>query len=130
MPHPFNFEHLALTRREMLHRCGMGFGALALGDLIVGAQKATAAATNPLLPHAPHFAAKAKRVIHIFMNGGPSHVDTFDPKPALDKYAGQLLPGGTLPTQRPTGAALPSPFKFRKYGKSGIEVSDIFRRTA
>ncbi len=130
MPHPFNFDHLALTRRELLHRCGMGFGALALGDLIMGAQKATAASTDPLRPHAPHFAAKAKRVIHIFMNGGPSHVDTFDPKPSLDKYAGQLLPGGTLPTERQTGAALPSPFKFHKYGQSGIEVSDIFRRTA
>src|SRR6476660_9401185 len=89
MPHPFQFEHLALTRRELLHRCGMGFGALALGDLIIGAQKTSASSTDPLIPHAPHFAAKAKRVIHIFMNGGPSHVDTFDPKPSLTKYAGQ-----------------------------------------
>jgi len=119
-----------LTRRELLQQCGMGFGALALGNLVVGAQSATAASTNPLLPHAPHFPAKAKHVIHLFMNGGPSHVDTFDPKPALEKYAGQPLPGGTLPTERQTGAALPSPFKFRKYGQSGIEVSDLFRKVA
>src|SRR5215212_7331154 len=109
--HTFRRQHLALTRRELLQRCGMGFGALALGNLVTGAQSATAASTNPLLPHAPHFPAKAKHVIHLFMNGGPSHVDTFDPKPALAKYAGKPLPGGTLPTERPTGAALPSPFK-------------------
>jgi hypothetical protein len=130
MPHQVQLDHLALTRRELLQQCGMGFGALALGNLVVGAEKAAAASTNPLLPHAPHFAGKARHVIHIFMNGGPSHVDTFDPKPTLAKYAGQPLPGGTLPTERPTGAALPSPFKFRKYGQSGIEVSDIFRNVA
>jgi hypothetical protein len=130
MSHPVQFDHLALTRRELLHRCGMGFGALALGNLIVGAQKATATSADPLLPHAPQFPAKAKRVIHLFMNGGPSHVDTFDPKPALSRYAGKALPNGTLPTERPTGAAFPSPFKFRKYGKSGIEVSDLFRNVA
>ena len=64
------------------------------------------------------------------MNGGPSHVDTFDPKPMLTKYAGKELPTGTLRTERRTGAALPSPFKFRRYGQSGIEVSDLFSRTA
>ena len=78
----------------------------------------------------PHFPAKAKRVIHLFMNGGPSHVDTFDPKPALQKYAGKPLPMPTLRTERRTGAAFPSPYKFQKYGKSGIEVSEIFARTA
>jgi hypothetical protein len=108
----------------------MGFGALALGDLVLQAQNATAAATDPLMPRAPHFTPKAKRIIHIFMNGGPSHVDTFDPKPMLTKYHGKPLPGGTLPTERQTGAALGSPFKFDKYGQSGIEVSEIFRHTA
>src|SRR5438132_5219707 len=122
MPHQFPFEDLALTRRDLLYRCGMGFGALALGDLVVGAQSATAAATDPLLPRSPHFAPRAKHVIHLFMNGGPSHVDTFDPKPTLTKYSGKLLPGGTLPTERQTGAALGSPFKFHKHGQSGIEV--------
>jgi hypothetical protein len=130
MPHPFNFNDLALTRRELLHRCGMGFGAHALSNLVVGTQTASASSTDPLRPHEPHFAPRAKRIIHIFMNGGPSHVDTFDPKPMLDKYAGKLLPMGTLPTERQTGAALPSPFKFHKHGQSGIEVSDIFRHTA
>lgn len=130
MHHPFRFEHLALTRRELLARCGMGFGGLALGGLMADVQPAAAAAGNPLLPRQPHFPAKAKHVIHLFMNGGPSHLDTFDPKPILQKYAGQPLPTGTLKTERPTGAALPSPFTFRKYGQSGIEVSDIFSRTA
>src|SRR5215467_12222478 len=102
MPHPFNFNNLALTRRELLHRCGMGFGALALGDLILGAQKATASSTDPLTPHAPHFPAKAKRVIHIFMNGGPSHVDTFDPKPSLTRLHGKPLPMDNLATERRT----------------------------
>src|SRR5882762_1434894 len=124
MPHPFQFDHLALTRRELLHRCGMGFGALALGDLIVGAQRATAASTDPLTPHAPHFAAKAKRVIHIFLNGGPSHVDTFDPKPSLTKYNGQLMPGGDKKGE--PKKLMASPFAFNNYGQSGIEVSDLF----
>ena len=86
---------------------------------------ARADAINPLAPKQPHFPAKAKHVIHLFMNGGPSHVDTFDPKPELTKYAGKALPIN-LPTERKTGAAFPSPFKFKKYGQSGIEVSEIF----
>ena len=106
----------------------MGFGALALGDLF--ASPAMAAAENPLLPRTPHFAPRAKRVIHLFMNGGPSHLDTFDPKPALRRYAGQVLPGGAPQTERPTGAVFDTPFQFRRYGQSGIEVSDLFRRTA
>ena len=83
----------------------------------------------PLAPKAPHFPGKAKRVIHFFLNGGPSHVDTFDPKPALAKYAGKPLPE-TLRTERKTGGAFPSPFKFQKYGQSGIEVSELFAETA
>jgi hypothetical protein len=107
----------------------MGYGSLALGCLLSNAEKAAAASSlDPFTAREPHFPARAKHVIHLFMNGGPSHIDTFDPKPALDKYAGRDLPCGTLPTERPTGAALPSPFKFRRYGQSGIEVSDIFSR--
>ena len=83
-----------------------------------------------MAPREPHFPAKAKHVIHIFLNGGPSHVDTFDPKPALAKYAGQDLPMENLRTERKTGAAFPSPFKFQKYGQSGIEVSELFANTA
>lgn len=113
------------TRREMLHRCGMGFGALALGGLMAEAGLAVDSPTNPLLPRSPQFAPRAKRVIHLFMNGGPSQVDTFDPKPSLEKYAGKEVPL-QLRTERKTGAAFRSPFGFRKYGQSGIEVSDIF----
>ncbi|GMU20800.1 MAG: hypothetical protein AMXMBFR13_08960 [Phycisphaerae bacterium] len=129
LPNP---EDLFLTRRELLTRCGMGLGALGLGSLMstnglsASAAEASSSYTSPLAPRAPHFPAKAKHVIHLFMNGGPSHVDTFDPKPALAKYAGKPLPMDNLKTERKTGAALPSPFKFRKYGQAGIEVSDLF----
>src|SRR2546430_2225858 len=81
---------------------------------------------SPLAPKAPHFPAKAKRVIHIFANGGPSHVDTFDPKPELARLHGKPLPMDNLKTERRTGAAFQSPFKFTKYGQSGIEVSELF----
>ncbi len=132
--HAFNPEHLALTRRGFLRRCGMGMGALGLAGLfgnlgLLNSAKAESY-VSPLMPKQPQFPAKAKRVIHIFCNGGPSHVDTFDPKPSLDKYAGKLLPMENLPTERKTGAAFPSPFKFKKYGRSGIEVSDLFPHVA
>src|SRR5439155_11586835 len=85
---------------------------------------------NPLAPRQPQFPGKAKRVIHLFMNGGPSHVDTFDPKPVLAQYAGKAMAKPNLPTERKTGAAFPSPFKFQKYGQSGIEVSELFANVA
>ena len=126
-----------VTRREALHQCGTGLGALALASLMgeVGLLSPAAAATpgggpNPMAPKSPQFPAKAKRVIHLFMNGGPSHVDTFDPKPMLTKYHGQPLPTGNLRTERKTGAAYRSPYEFKKYGQSGIEVSEIFQHTA
>jgi hypothetical protein len=118
---------MLFTRREMVKRCGMGFAALGLADLLA---EQTSAASTPLTPRQPHFPGKAKRVIHLFMNGGPSHVDTFDPKPLLAKYAGKPLPTENLRTERKTGAAFPSPFKFQKYGQSGIEVSELFASTA
>ena len=129
MTHPSDsLNRHPLTRREMLCRCGMGFAALGLAQLF-GSDNLFAAADpslSPLAPRKPHFPAKAKRVLHIFANGGPSHVDTFDPKPALAKYAGKALPTPNLRTERKTGAAFPSPFKFKKYGQSGIEVSELF----
>jgi uncharacterized protein DUF1501 len=133
--HRLDPEHLALTRREFLCRCGMGMGALSLASLFgnigfLNSARAADGFTSPLASRSPQFPAKAKRIIHIFANGGPSHVDTFDPKPALDKYAGKSLPMENLPTERKTGAAFPSPFKFRKYGKSGIEVSELFPKVA
>src|SRR5438477_4327071 len=133
--HRPNIRDHFLTRRQMLQRCGMGFGALALGSLLTGeaasaAGSLAASSINPLLPKYPHFPAKAKRVIHLFMNGGPSQVDTFDPKPALAKYAGKPLARENLRTERRTGAPFPSPFPFKKYGKNGIEVSELFAKTA
>ena len=125
---------MPLTRRQMLNRCGMGFAALGLAHLMGShgllASPGESSHFNPLTPKAPHFPARARRVIHLFMNGGPSHVDTFDPKPALARYAGQALPMPNLRTERRTGAALPSPFRFRKYGQSGIEVSELFPQVA
>jgi hypothetical protein len=124
-----------VTRRDMLCRAGLGVGALALADLMgqVGLLSSPAQAStsvNPLKPKQPHFPPRAKRVIHLFMNGGPSHLDTFDPKPMLTKYAGKPLPRANLATERRTGAAFGSPFKFQRYGKSGIEVSELFAKTA
>jgi hypothetical protein len=104
----------------------MGMSAIALQAMMAQESPAGQEGTNPLLPKQPHFAPKAKRVIHIFANGGPSHVDTFDPKPSLEKYAGQPLPGETPRTERKTGAIFPSTFKFKKYGQSGIEISELF----
>src|SRR5204863_8680855 len=123
-----------LTRREFLGRCGMGMGALSLASIVPGLGPSPASANSssmtPLSPKFPHFAGKAKRVIHLFMNGGPSHVDTFDPKPLLARYAGQPLPRENLRTERRTGAAFPSPFKFQPHGQSGIEVSELFPHVA
>src|SRR3954462_1994198 len=113
-----------LTRREFLRRSGIGFGMLGLADLL-GSPSAFAATTR-----GPHFAPKAKRVFHFFLNGGPSHVDTFDPKPALLKYANQPLPIPNYKTERKTGAAFPSPFKFQKHGQSGLEISELFKNVA
>lgn len=125
---PMNEFKPLLSRRDFLLRCGMGMGTLGLAQTIGGIE--IGAGTNPLAPKQPHFAPKAKRVIHFFLNGGPSHVDTFDPKPALEKYAGKPLPTENLRTERKTGAAFPSPFKFQRYGKSGLEISELFSKTA
>ncbi|TWU24268.1 hypothetical protein Pla52o_21940 [Novipirellula galeiformis] len=111
------------TRREMLRRCGTGLGAIALSDMLT--REVAAEGLPPL-----QFPPKAKYVIHLFMNGGPSHVDTFDYKPALAKFDGKTAPTGTLKTERPTGNVMGSPFKFKPYGESGIQVSELFAKTA
>jgi len=109
---------LCVTRRQFLNRFGMGFGALSLASLL-GDSAYAATSLSPTAAHAGHFPGKAKRVIHIFSQGGPSHIDTWDPKPGMAKYAGQDVPLiGGLP--------LPSVFKFNKSGKSGVEESEIF----
>lgn len=156
--HPHVASAAGCTRRDLLSRSGMGMAAFGLAgllgpellpnaafaaDAIPGSSTAKAGPlaptpggrgefgmANPMSPRAPHFAPRAKHVIHIFLNGGASHIDTFDPKPALAKYAGQNLPTANLSTERKTGAAFPSPFTFQKYGESGIEVSELFKNTA
>ncbi len=145
MPHdslPETDPRSALTRRDLLGRCGMGFGLIGLAGVLaddrslglVPAVRAESPASSrslgPMVPKPPQFPGKARQVVHLFMNGGPSHVDTFDPKPLLAKYHGKPLPGPNLRTERKTGAALGSPFRFREYGESGIAVSELFARTA
>src|SRR5262245_22598362 len=115
--------HFPLTRRELLQRMGTGLGVLGLASLLADESAAgTPAVRSPLAPKVPHFKPRAKHVIHLFMNGGPSQVDTFDPKPGLDKYHGQPVPAGVLKTERRTGNLMKSPFKFAKHGQSGLEV--------
>jgi hypothetical protein len=123
----------ALNRRQALCKIGGGFGALGLATMLAGeglltpTARAAEKADNPLAPKAPHFAPRAKRVIFLFMNGGPSQVDTFDPKPALEKYKGTRPDAISKGTDRAKGGGLlPSPFKFAKHGQSGIEVSELF----
>jgi hypothetical protein len=108
----------------------MGLGMLGLAGVLADDRALAGTADSPLSPKRPHFVGKAKRVVHLFMNGGPSHVDTFDPKPRLDKYHGKPLSAPNLRTERKTAGGLRSPFAFRRYGKSGMEVSELFARTA
>jgi len=121
---------LPLTRREALLRTGMGLGWLGAASLLQpeSASAASVAATS-MVPRPPHFPARARAVIHIFANGGPSHLDTFDRKVALEQYAGREIPN-KLATERRTGAALPSPFAFARHGESGLEVSELFPHVA
>ncbi len=115
-------DHRLTSRREVLARAGCGFGLLALADLLAG----EARAADPLAPREPHFKARAKRVIFLYMPGGPSHVDTFDPKPALAKHDGKPLPFAKPRLERvKTGNLLASPWKFHRRGKSGVEVSEL-----
>jgi len=102
---------------------GTGLGALGLAGLMADEAKA---ASNPLAAKVAHFAPKAKRIIHLFMNGGPSQVDTFDPKPELTKRHGEKPDLAKLKTERSTGPLFKSPYAFNKCGKSGIEVSEIY----
>src|SRR6266404_2646346 len=121
--HSARVQDLFITRRQFLQRSGMGFGALSLaallGEELLGLKAGAAEQPAPLTPRAPHFAAKAKHVVHIFAQGAPSHVDTWDPKPALAQYDGKAIPGHD-------GVAMASPFKFSRKGRSGIEVSEVF----
>ncbi|WP_442511964.1 DUF1501 domain-containing protein [Novipirellula sp. SH528] len=113
----------SLDRRRLLQQFGGGLGMLGAAGMMTSPFAASAA--EPIHVSGPHFPAKAKRVIHLFMNGGPYQGDLFDPKPALEKYAGTKPAGADLLTERPTGGLLPSPFKFSQCGESGLPVSEL-----
>jgi hypothetical protein len=105
--------HPRWTRREALRRVGSGFGLTAASSLLAAVQ---------------HHAPGAKRIVYLVLNGGMSHVDTFDPKPLLTKYNGQPMPGGAPKTERSVGNLFASPFSFSRRGQSGVEVSELFPR--
>ncbi len=111
------------SRRDLLRQMGTGLGLLALPGLLE-------AAPNPLAAKSPYATPRAKHIIHLYLNGGPSQVDTWDPKPELDRWGGKMLPQRNLTTERATGFALPSPFKFKQYGESGLWCSELFAQTA
>lgn len=131
---PFPIDDL--SRRDALKRAGLGFGSLALASLLQATvqsadKRPVVGEVSPLAAKKPHFAPRAKHVIHLFMNGGPSQVDTFDPKPALEKLHGKpLLTGASASDKRLGGAAFASPFKFQKHGECGMEVSELFPHVA
>src|SRR5215212_2416775 len=119
------------TRREALRRVGNGFGMMAFADM-VGESMARAGVgpeENLGVGKLDH-PQKIKRVIFLFMNGGLSTIDAFDPKPALEKYDGQPMPGGSIATERRTGELMKSPFKFKKYGQCGMDVSELWPHLA
>src|SRR5438876_297033 len=103
-----------ISRRDLIRSVGAGLGSVALYGLLADEQARGASA-----PPAPHFAPKAKHNIVLFMPGGPSQLDLFDPKPALRQYVGQRPEAVNLRTERTTGGLLPSPFTFRKHGRAG-----------
>ncbi|HEX3872037.1 MAG TPA: DUF1501 domain-containing protein [Pirellulales bacterium] len=132
-----------LSRRQALQRVGLGFGSIALSTLLAELGYTANDASNPasdaesaglsgssLAPKPPQFAPRAKRIIHVFANGGPSQIDTFDPKPELKKYHGKLLASELKGDKRVGGAGFASPFKFAKHGKSGLDVSELFPNIA
>jgi len=124
MPHSQPF----VSRRQMLKQSALGFGSLALTSLL---SETASAAVDPLAPRPPHFPARAKRVIFLFMKGGPSHLDTFDQKPLLDRDHGKPFPGQKPRVQfAQTGTLLRSPWKFQKYGECGMPVSELFPHVA
>lgn len=120
-----------LSRRALLSQSAVGFGSLALASLLADESAGQTPPANPLAPKSPHFPARAKRVIFLFMTGGPSQVDTFDPKPLLTRDDGQPLPFAKPRVQfNSTGNLLKSPWEFKQHGQSGVWVSDLFPHVA
>ncbi|QDT60463.1 hypothetical protein SV7mr_29860 [Stieleria bergensis] len=118
---------LPKTRRQILQQSAIGFGGLAMQALLAG----EATSENPLIARQPHFKPRAKRIVFLFMKGGPSHVDTFDPKPLLDRDHGKPLPfAGPKVTFAKQGNLLRSPWKFQQHGDSGLPVSELFPQIA
>lgn len=133
MFHCQRFAPASLTRRDWLMRCANGFGAVALGSLLAETGHAAEpdAAANPFAPQPTHYAAKAKSVIFLYMDGGPSQVDTFDPKPRLTEEHGKPFAMKMEPTQfNNNGATLGSPWKFSQHGQSGLPISELFPHLA
>jgi len=119
------------TRRQLLQRSACGFGSLALAGLLADEARSEPSTIDPLAAKPPHFPAKAKRVIFLFMHGGVSHVDTFDPKPKLAEMNGKPLPIAKPQFEfGTTGNLLASPWKFKKYGQCGTEFSELFPHVA
>src|SRR3984957_17267778 len=137
-----SFAANSLPRRYFLRECGIGVGKMALAGLLTEAFTKTARAApalggphNPLAPRSPHFAPKAKRVIHLFMAGAPSQLDLFDHKPELAKLEGKPLPPSVIGGQRyafirPDAAVLGPRFPFRMAGQNGVEIADILPHLA
>jgi len=116
------------SRRQLLQAAGTGLGLLSLPGLLQA--DGVAGEDSPLALKSPPQAARVKHIVHIYLNGGPSQVDTWDYKPELTKWGGKRLPVGNLTTERETGVALASPFRFEQYGDSGLWCSDVFQKTA
>src|SRR5437588_169544 len=141
-PGPTGADSMPTTRREFLRSAGGGFGTIALAALLAdhglllgdAGAESPSAALNPLAPRPPHHQARAKRVIFLFMSGGPSHLETFDPRPELQRLHGQRLPPsfGPVKTRRAVdrNKLLATRRTFRKYGESGVEVSDLLPNVA
>lgn len=128
MSHCRRYLPTPLTRRDLLAQAACGFGSVALAGLM---SSADAAESNPLAAKAPHFEPKARSIVFLYMDGGVSHLDSFDPKPALAEYDGKPFPLKKDKTQfNNDGSVLASPWKFRNYGESGLPVSDLFPKIA
>ncbi|MCA9088922.1 MAG: DUF1501 domain-containing protein, partial [Planctomycetaceae bacterium] len=118
---------MKISRRQLLRQCSAGFGSVALASMLVDEARAAGLQGSETSAYLPHFPAKAKRVIFLFMKGGPSHMDTFDYKPQLQNDDNKQLPFDKPRVQfAPTGELLASPWKFKRHGDSGIAVSELF----
>src|SRR5215468_3259260 len=142
--HPIQKLSLEITRRHFFQECGVGVGKIALASLLAApvadapglpALTRPGSPVNPLAPRRPHFAPKAKRVIHLFMSGAPSHLDLFDYKPALARFEGKRIPPEVIGGQRyafirPDAAALGPRFKFARHGRCGADLAEVLPHLA